>query len=357
MSDDSDKKNEHATALAALGAAKGGVARAEVLTPVQRKQIARRAAAARWGKDLGSEAEAQAAGEISDELSAEFGSTDKPIKIGSFEIPCYVLSDKRRVLVQRGLQLALGMSSGGGKDGMHRIGNFLRPIQEKGIDIKDLIARTANPIPFRPAKGSPFAYGYEATILADLCEVVLEARREGKLNKQADHIAKRCEILMSGFARVGIIALVDEATGYQEVRARNALAEILEAFVATALRKWVKTFPTEFYKELFRLRGWHFDPSSVARPALVGKLTDNIVYQRLAPGVRDELRRLTPRNEKGRLKHKLFQRLTDEIGHPKLREHIQILIAIMKGHNNWDSFIHMLDRSLPKFNDTYELPL
>jgi hypothetical protein len=44
------KKNEHAQALAALGASKGGEARAKVLSAKRRKQIAKKAAASRWKK-------------------------------------------------------------------------------------------------------------------------------------------------------------------------------------------------------------------------------------------------------------------------------------------------------------------
>jgi hypothetical protein len=45
-------KNPHAVALGRLGGAKGGRARAEKLTPEQRKQIAQKAAKARWEKKL-----------------------------------------------------------------------------------------------------------------------------------------------------------------------------------------------------------------------------------------------------------------------------------------------------------------
>lgn len=43
-----DGKNPHAVALGRLGGLKGGRARASKLTPEQRKQIARKAAQARW---------------------------------------------------------------------------------------------------------------------------------------------------------------------------------------------------------------------------------------------------------------------------------------------------------------------
>ncbi len=115
----------------------------------------------------------------------------------------------------------------------------------------------------------------------------------------------------------------------------------------------------EYYKELFRLRGWKF-PELPAdqrkRPILVGKITNDVVYDRLAPGVRQELHRLTPRDDKGRLKHRLFQRLTEDVGHPKLREHLASVVALMKASDTWQLFKGMLDRALPRYGDTPYLP-
>ncbi len=165
--------------------------------------------------------------------------------------------------------------------------------------------------------------------------------------------------MVRGLARVGIIALVDEATGYQEVRARNALAEILERFIATELRKWVKTFPAEFYQEMFRLRQWPYPRlgNQTQRPVMAGKLTNDIVYARLAPGVLEELRRLTPRDDKGRLKTHLHRRLTEDVGHPKLREHLSAVVALMKASDTWSVFMRSMNRALPRYGRTLELPL
>jgi hypothetical protein len=44
-------KNPNAVALGRLGGLKGGKARANKLTPEQRKEIAQKAAKARWGKE------------------------------------------------------------------------------------------------------------------------------------------------------------------------------------------------------------------------------------------------------------------------------------------------------------------
>ena len=159
--------------------------------------------------------------------------------------------------------------------------------------------------------------GYEATILADICDAVLEARKQGKLTKRYERIAAQCEILVRGFARVGIIALVDEATGYQADRARDGLAKILEAFVAKELRKWVKTFPAEFYQELFRLRGScvYGQRQETANTSAILQTTSFIrdSHRGFSKNFAHKLRG----NEKGQLKHKLFQRLTEDVGHPQ----------------------------------------
>jgi hypothetical protein len=208
-----------------------------------------------------------------------------------------------------------------------------------------------NPIIFKPPGGG-IAYGYEATVLADLCDAVLDARKRGKLNYQQEHIAAQCEILVRGFARVGIVALVDEATGYQRDRARDELAKILEAFVAKEIQKWIKTFDLEFYELICELKGLPLERAK-KRPKYFGRITNNLVYYRLAPGVLEELKKLSPADEKGYRKTKLFQGLTPDYGHPKLREHLAGVTTAMKMAKvqglNWEPFIELLDKTHPKY--------
>lgn len=324
------------------GRARGGHARAEALSPIERKEIAQRAAAARWDEKT---------------VKATHGDPDHPLRIGAAEIPCYVLEDGRRVLNQSSLVGALGMSHGGSYSrGGDRLAKFVVQERLKPFVGKDLIDRTAIPIKFKTPAGN-IAYGYEATVLADICEAVLAARRDGKLMKQQEHIAVQCEILVRGFARVGIIALIDEVTGYQRDRASDALAKILQAFIDKELRAWVQTFPADFYAELFRLRGLEFPKDSVKRPQYFGKLTNDIVYRRLAPGVLAKLREVTPRKEDGRLRHKYFQRLTSNVGYPKLLQHLGSVVSIMKLSRDWTEFARNLDRLHPRYGDTLPLPM
>jgi hypothetical protein len=322
---------------------KGGEARARKLTKEQRSEIARKAAAERWG------------GELIPVVT--HGSTDHPLKIGEIEIPCYVLDDGRRVLVQGGMLSGLDMKQGtAGRGGGDRLAKFIATKAVNPHVPKELTDVIMNPIRFRVPSGT-IAYGYEATVLADMCDAVLEARKKGKLNYQQEHIAQRCEILVRGFARVGIIALVDEATGYQRDRARDELAMILEAFVAKELQKWVKTFDLEFYEMICELKGLPLEKAK-KRPKYFGKLTNNLVYCRLAPGVLSELKKMSPADERGYRKTKLFQGLTPDIGHPRLREHLAGVTSAMKTIKNlglgWEDLIKSLDKSHPRFK---EMPL
>lgn len=330
------------------GRARGGAARAEKLTPERRREIAIAAA--------------QAKKELAALPVATHESGDHPLRIGAVELACYVLEDGTRVLSQRGLQTGIGMSTSGGSAGEQRLAAFALSIADKSKEINELHARSTalaerlkSPIKFRAPGIGGAAFGYEATVLADLCDVILAARAAGKLQRQQLHIAEQAEILVRGFARVGIVALIDEATGYQRDRAKDDLAKILEAFVAKELQPYVRTFPADYYEELFRLRGLQYPPENPKfRPQYFGLLTNDIVYERLAPGLLDELKRQASKDER---RAKLHQRLTQEVGHPKLREHLASVVTAMKLSGDYPDFIQKLNRLHPRFGDTPPLDL
>ena len=167
----------------------------------------------------------------------------------------------------------------------------------------------------------------------------------GKLQKQQEAIAQRAEILMRGLARVGIVALVDEATGYQEIRDRQALRRVLEAYISKEWLPWTERFPLEFYQELYRLHGWRLDPAGRSKPGYVGKLTNALVYDRLPRGVVDELRShnpVDPITKRRRFKHHQF--LTEDIGNPHLEKHVSKVVGLMQASENWGEFKRMFRR-------------
>ena len=273
------------------------------------------------------------------------GAPNRPLVIGDIEIPCYVLEDETRVLSQRGFQGGLGMSEGGGKGGARKVSSFLESLDNKGIDVKDLMVRANSPIEFRGGSGK--TYGYPAVLLVDVCNSILDARDAGFLKSSQAHIASRADLLIRGLATVGIIALVDEATGYQRVRNERALAVIFEKYIAKELQPWTKTFPHEFYDQIYRLKGWD-GPYGAKRSPLIGNYTNDIVYNRIAPGLLDELRRINPKiPETGRRKSTHHQRLTPRYGHPKLREHLAGVIALMRAATDWKRFMGNLARAFP----------
>jgi hypothetical protein len=202
-------------------------------------------------------------------------------------------------------------------------------------------------VSYRTERGN-IARGIKAEIIPKICDVWLDADENKMLGVRQKKIAQKAKILMRALAHTGIIALVDEVTGYQRVRAKDALTKILEAFIAKELQPYVPTFPTEFYQEMFRLRGLDYPRESVKRPQYFGSLTNDIVYKRLAPGVLEELKRVTPKLGSGRLANKLSQRLTTNKGYPKLREHLGAVVTIMQLSRTWHDFLAKLDRLRPR---------
>lgn len=324
------------------GRARGGFARAAVLTPEERRAIGRKAA--------------QAKKELAAIPKATHGSADRPLKIGDIQIPCYVLEDGTRVLSQRGLIGGLGMVKGSTRSGDDQLTVLGGALEKNGFLNSNILAVIKNPIRFRAPHGGRPAYGYPATILVDICEAVLAARKASQLLQRQANIADQCEILVRGFARVGIIALVDEATGYQKDRARDALAKILEAFVAKEIQPYVKTFPPDYYEQLFRLYDLPYPPEGNKswRPQFFGKITNEVIYARLAPDLLPELKKAASRAER---RAKLHQWLTQEVGHPKLREHLASIVAIQKLSTSPADFLEKVNRIHPRLGTTIPLDL
>lgn len=286
------------------------------------------------------------------------GAPDKPLRIGDIEIPCYVLEGEKRVLVQRGVLDGLDMARGTGGGAGDRLADFLGGKRLSPFVPNELRLVISKPFLFENPQGGGIAHGYPATVLLDICNVVLEARQARALEARQLRIAERCEILVRGLGYLGIIGLVDEATGYQDIRAKRALAEILEQYLAKELQPWTRTFPEDFYKEIFRLRGWSYsalaEGERPARPGIVGRYTIDFVYRRIAPGLWHELQQKSPVQPDGRRKDKLHQWFTPDIGHPKLKEHIAAVMALQRAASNWHQFTRNVNRAFPILNDQIE---
>jgi hypothetical protein len=332
-------KNEHASALALLGAAKGGRERASRLSAEDRSAIAKQAAEERWGSKV---PRATHSGDLI---------------IGGRTLSCAVLENGTRLLTQETFLTAIGRAGKAkGGTGSQALAAGVPPfLAADNLQpfIPDELRQSAVPIPFRNDRGAR-GFGYNALLLPQVCDVYLSARANRRLPKGQLHIADACEILVRGLARVGIIALVDEATGYQAQRAQDELRQILTHYIAEELQPWIRTFPDEFFRQVYRLHGWEYKPGTAKRTPFVGKLINKYIYEQLPPGVLDELRRRNPVTEKGYRRYKHFQMLTVDTGHPHLDKQIMVTTTLMRVAASKEEFIDLFDRA---FSRQQRLPL
>jgi hypothetical protein len=329
--------------------AKGGLARAEVLSPQERKEIASKAAKARWAEAL---PKALRQGELS--------------LLGK-KIPCAVIEGETRILNQAGFLRAIGRarspkSGTGVLSTLDELPFFLQAKALRPFISDELIAATK---PIFYMAGETRTVGYAATLLPQVCEVYLKYRDHLLAAKQEipskyKHIVEACDILMRSLAGVAIVALVDEASGYEEIRPQNALQAYLEKLIARELAAWAKKFPDEFYENIYKLKGWIWPGMAKNRYSVVAHYTNDLVYERLAPGLREELERKNPKDERGRRLAKNHQWLTADIGDPMLAQHLYSLVmfqrlALSSGFG-WNRFVKMVDQVHPKKGATLELP-
>ena len=344
-------ESETVTIDGATGRTRSGAARMAKLPPDERTTLARKAARFRWAE--------LRKGDIYD--PDDVG--DLPI-VGQ-TIPCAVITvegEVVRLVSERELVKSLGGKRGGSHWRRARAdaeAANLPPILSAS-NLREFISQElreglTSRYMYKVGRGG-VAHGLRGELYPMICDVFLKARDARKLLPSQENIAQTADILMRALAHTGIIALIDEATGYQNKRPVDALARILEAFIAKELQPYIPTFPGDYYEHLFRLRGLDYRFDTVKRPQYFGCLTNDIVYKRLAPNVLSELKKIVRRNEPGRPTHKYFQRLTGNLGYPKLREHLGAVVATMKLSNTYEDFIEKLDRIAPRYGQNLLLP-
>ena len=246
--------------------AKGGKARAKKMSREERQEIGRRGATKRWHSDLPK------------------ATHEGVMEIGTAEIQCAVLNiGNKRVLTQSSFMLALGRArQAKGReyyDGDVNLPAFLTAKNLKPFIPKDLEV-TSSQIEFLTL-GGVRAFGYAAELLPDVCDVFLDAKAANVLTHNQEHIAEQALMLTRGLARVGIIGLVDEATGFQYERPRRDLEEYLKKFLAEGLVRWARSFPTDYFKHLCRLKGVELR-QDMRLPQYFGHLTNDLIYRRIA---------------------------------------------------------------------------
>jgi hypothetical protein len=328
-----DLTSEAAKSLSKLGASKGGRARASVLTPDERKAIARKAIQARWAKakrttsEQGSQSADQYAPIVlQDEPKLPIAMFPGKLTIGAGEYLCYVLDNDKRVISQREVVRAL---TG------HAKGDISRYLESQNLQPYISLKKVADQtIHFTIPKNPVTSIGYEATLLVDICDAYLRARDDNSLAPNQMHLAKQAEIITRACAKVGIIALIDEATGYAKFKKKQEYQLKLQAFIADEIQEWAKMFPDDFWFELARLEGVHYSPRS--RPLRWGKYVMMFVYDAVDSDVGKELRKKNPDPHFLQNHHQWLKKF----GRDRVHDQITKVVTIMKLCESMDDFRH-----------------
>jgi hypothetical protein len=275
------------------------------------------------------------------------------VTIGKWELHAFNLDNGVRLFDRSSFEAVLGVRPG------ESAPKHLEKVATHPLMRSSPLAISAyifsRPVPFIALSGKS-SHGFDSEELISVCRLLLKARELGILKtNQALRYAQAAESLVISLANVGLAALIDEATGFQRDRDRDALKALLDKYLNKELAAWAKRFPDEFYQQMFRLRGWEWQGMSINRPQVVGTYTRDIVYARLAPGIVEELEKRNPKDERGERKGKHHQLLTDDIGHPALAQHLYAVVTLMKISPNWRKFKSLLQSAFPLKGDQLEL--
>jgi hypothetical protein len=316
------------------GRAKGGVKRAEVLSSEERKQIAVKAAAARWGeKPL----EATHRGSFKE----EFGT----------DVECYVLNDSQKtaVISQTGLARALGMSPRGSS-----LPDFLATKAMENVS-GEVREKLANPLKFqwRGVGGEmpPVTdNGFDVTLLADICKAIVAAEADGKLTSRQAQIVRQAHIIQGASTKAGLKGLVYALAGYSPTA-----SEVIAAFklyVQEEAKKYEAEFPNELYMQWHRL--YEIPVPLRGKPWQFKHLTVKHIYFPLAKSsgkILELLRAL--RAHDGDRQKKLFQFL-NELGARVLR--IQLGRVLEMAESSTDKYAYE-KKIVERFGGQRELEL
>ena len=181
------------------------------------------------------------------------------LHIGDKELPCAVLNDNTRILTASAVFDAFDRPRKGKSSESYRADRMPAFINANNLQqfVSEELMQWTIPITYLDLHGN-IKQGYNARILRGLCKVYIDAKKAKALLKSQERFADIAEAILYALSDIGIIALVDEATGYQHDREQDELQKILKAYISEELLPWQKRFPDIYYKELFRLNGWDY---------------------------------------------------------------------------------------------------
>ncbi len=271
------------------------------------------------------------------------------IKIGGVDVPCAVLypdsENPVRVFWQREIVYLLTGNKKGGLDRYLKPKNLQPFVPEKFKD-KPLADST---ILFKTPSGG-VAQGFLGSDLIDICKMYMSA----KLLPNQEHLRVKSQIIVFSFAKTGVDAIIDEATGYEKVRKDFSLMRNLEKYLSKEIQQFKDQLDIDFYKGIYRLNNWAYDDESIKkRSPIIGKWTNEIIYARFPVGVLGKIQERNPvvkkeGNKRGYRKHKNYNLLTEHIGLPALQQYISNAMFLMNVAPNWRKFKGMLAKALGK---------
>ncbi|MBW3492536.1 P63C domain-containing protein [Bacillus sp. FDAARGOS_1420] len=262
--------------------------------------------------------------------------------IGDTKLQCSVLNDGRRVIKDTSLFAALDRK----RKGETRLEGFPPIIGSKVLaallmDMYPKHLHTITPFDVAQFNGKTGKW-YDANTIPIICDIYMEAEKRELITASQQHVLNKAKILLRSLARVGITALIDEATNYQSIRGKDELQILLEEFISEELRPYSKEFHSEYFEQIFRIYGLPYDPTTQRRPKFFAGFTRTYVYDMLPPSVFEKLDEMNPlihNSQTGRVdrKFRLFQHLSDD-GIQYLRSHLEGLTSIMKLSSDKDDF-------------------
>lgn len=280
-------------------------------------------------------------------LIAKYSGT---LNIAGNDIQCAVLDDESRVVNGTNVLKAFGRKQMGASKHSGKSPILTSQKLEEFVTEDEL--QTLQPITYKASNGREIS-GYPAEAIQIICEIYLRARDAGQLLDGQKHLAAQADIIVRSLAKTAIVALIDEATGYQYEREKDALQKILSKYISEDYVKWQQTFPRKFYKELFRLCGWEYDPNNIQRPQYLGKLTNKYVYELMPQGVLEKLREVNPTTDRGYRSRKHFQHLTDDTGRVHLERHLTKIITLFEisdDFNQLDKLVNKVFREVDQLS-------
>lgn len=268
-------------------------------------------------------------------------------------VQCYVINNNERVLSLRASSRAMGLTGGGSTALVRNLNSkWISPYLSE--DLREWLHKASrNELPdYLSTNGRKFT-PLEASLFIDICKAYVDALHDDVLNENQIIIANRMYAIMTAFAKLGLVAIIDEVTGYQEDRDRSELQKILSHYISEELMPWTKRFPDEFYKQMFRLKDWKYNGPK--KNSYAGKLTNEYIYKYLPQGVLEELKKKNPRttNSNNR-KYKHHQLLTADTGVKHLDNQLQQTIALMKASEDWEQFDKLFKRAM---GEPYQIEL